>query len=155
MALKLYNSDKTVYGSLPTQSDSEDSRFGPARTHYDGRLGGPHEFIVYIRNDDPANYYTNLVLSYETELYGDIGELGDSGWGVKYMYGERRPTEAEWDEVRSGEPVVLPDIGTTEAADTYTYHPVWVRIYCPGDTAAQLRENQRLRISYYERKVGA
>lgn len=155
MALKLYDENKDVMSSLPVRDDSEDSRFGPARTHYDGRLGGGHEFITYIRNDDSGTYYTNLVLSYESELYGDTGEFGDSGWGVKYMYGERRPTEAEWDEVRSGEPVALPDIGSTLAADTYTYHPIWVRIYCPGDTASQLRENQRLRIYYYERKVGA
>jgi hypothetical protein len=155
MGLKLYNDDKTIFGTLPVQKASEDSRFGPQRTHSDGRLGGAFETVVYVRNDDPSTYFTDIVMSYESELYNDVGEFGDSGWGIKYMYGERRPTEAEWDEVRSGEPLALPDIGSTVAADTYTYHPFWMRVYCPGGTAAQLRENQRLRISYYERKVGA
>lgn len=154
MGLKFYDENKVVYGSQTPVGD-EDGRFGPERTNSDGRLGGPYERVVYIRNDDVSNYYTNIVLSYESTLYNDIGEFGDSGWGIKYMYGERRPTEAEWDEVRSGEPLVLPDIGTTLAADTYTYHPFWIRVYCPGDKAAQIRENQLLRVSYYDRKVGA
>jgi hypothetical protein len=71
------------------------------------------------------------------------------------MYGKRRPTEAEWDRMRSGDGVELPDIGTTEAADTFTNHPIWVRVYCPGGEMAQLKENMRLKISYFERKVGA
>ena len=154
MALQFYDADKTSYAALPTE-DSEVTRQGPYRTSSDGRLGGAYEEIVYLRNDDPSTYYTNLVLSYEQAIYNDTGEFGDSGWGVKYMYGERRPTEAEWNEVRSGEPLILPDIGTTDAADTYTYHPVWVRVFCPGGIAAQLREAQRLRLSYFSKKVGA
>ena len=40
--------------------------------------------------------------------------------GVSLMYGTRRPTEAEWDLVRSGDGIQIPDIETTEAADTST-----------------------------------
>ena len=154
MALRFFDEGKAAYASL-TITGTEANRQGPHRTFSDGRLGGAHEKLVYLRNDNPSTYYTDLVLSYEQELYNDSGEFGDSGWGVKYLYGERRPTEAEWDEIRSGEPLVLPDIGTTLAADTYTFHPIWVRVYCPGGTAAQIRENQRVRLSYYEKKVGA
>jgi len=71
------------------------------------------------------------------------------------MYGKRRPTEAEWDLVRSSDGIEIPDIGTTEAADTFAQHPVWVRIYCPGGELAQIRENMQLRIRYYVRSVGA
>jgi len=155
MGIKIYASDKTVFGSLPLLSSSEDGHFGPWRTHKDGRLGGAYEEVVYLRNDDPSTYYVNLVAAYESELYAQSGELGDGGWSIKYLYGERRPTEAEWDEVRSGEPLQLPNIGSTLAADTYTYHPVWIRVYYPGGTPAQIRERQRLRVSYHERKVGA
>ncbi len=31
----------------------------------------------------------------------------------------------------------IPDIGSDEAADTSTYHPIWFRVYCPGGTEAQ------------------
>lgn len=154
MALRFFDAEKEAYASLPIL-DTEANRQGPHRTFSDGRLGGAHEQIVYLRNDDPSTYYTDLVLSYEQDIYNDSGEFGDTGWGIKYLYGERRPTEAEWDEIRSGESLVLPDIGTTLAADTYTFHPIWVRVYCPGGQAAQLRENQRVRLSYYEKKVGA
>ena len=154
MALRFFDEDKNVFAGLPVLS-TETTRQGPARTFSDGRLGGAHEQITYLRNDDPSTYYTDLVLSYHQDLYSDTGEFGNTGWGVKYLYGERRPTEAEWDEVRSGEPLSIPDIGTTLAADTYTFHPIWIRVYCPGNIAAQIRENQRVKLSFYEKKVGA
>jgi len=154
MALRFFNDDKEAYASLAIVG-TEANRQGPHRTFSDGRLGGAHEQLVYLRNDNPSTYYTDLTLSYEQDIYNDSGEFGDTGWGIKYLYGERRPTEAEWDEIRSGEPLVLPDIGSTLAADTYTFHPIWMRVYCPGGQAAQLRENQRVRLSFYEKKVGA
>lgn len=154
MALRFFNEDQETYASL-TPSSTETSRQGPHRTFSDGRLGGAHEQLVYLRNDDASSYYTDLLLSYEQEIYNDSGEFGETGWGTKCAYGERRPTEAEWNEIRSGEPLALPDIGSTDAADTYTFHPVWIRVYCPGGQAAQIRENQRVRLSYYEKKVGA
>ena len=154
MALSFYDEDKVVYSAKATVGAFEASRQGPHRTFSDGRLGGAHEQVVYVRNDDAANYYTNIVVSYEQDSYDDYGEFGATGWGVKYIYGERRPTEAEWDAVSSGASLSLADIGDTTAADTTTYHPVWIRVYCPGGVAAHIRENQRLRISFYERLVG-
>lgn len=154
MALRFFDADKNPFDGLPIVG-TEENRQGPARSFSDGRLGGAHEQVTYLRNDDPSTYYTDLVLSYEQEIYNDSGAFGDTGWSVKYLYGERRPTEAEWDEVRSGEPLSLPDIGSALAADTYTFHPIWIRVYCPGDIAAQLRENQRVRLSFQGNKVGA
>jgi hypothetical protein len=154
MALRFFDEAKEAYASLPILT-TEVNRQGPHRTFSDGRLGGAHEQIFYLRNDDPTCYYVDLSIGYEQDLYNDSGEFGDTGWGVKYLYGERRPTEAEWDEVRSGEPLALPNIGSTLAADTYTFHPIWIRVYCPGGVAAQIRENQRIRIQFYEKKVGA
>ena len=71
------------------------------------------------------------------------------------VYGTRRPTEAEWDLVRSGDGIQIPDIGTTEAADTSTNHPVWVRVYCPAGEPADIRESMQVKVTYYERLVGA
>jgi hypothetical protein len=143
MGLAFYDSEQEVFGA------------DPLRSFTDGHLGEVYEQIIYLRNDDPATYYTNLVLSYIVVAYDDLGEFGTTGWGIKFMYGQRRPTEAEWDLVRSGDPISLPDIGTTTLADISTFHPIWVRIVCPGGTAAQLRENQRLELTYYPRMVGA
>lgn len=154
MALVFYDEDKVAYGSLATVGPFESGRQGPHRTFIDGRLGGAHEQVIYIRNDDANNYYTSITLGYEHDNYADLGEFGATGWGVKFLYGERRPTEAEWDAVSSGEDISVPNIGDTSAGDTTTYHPVWIRVYCPGNAAAHIRENQRLRVKLYERLVG-
>lgn len=127
----------------------------PMRTFHNGYLGGPHEEIFYLRNDDASNYYTNIVITPQMiGGYDDSGEFGTSGWGIKLLYGRRRPTEAEWDLVRSGDSIRVPDIGTTEAADTFTNHPVWTRVYCPAGEPADIRENMQLKVSFYTKKVG-
>mgnify|MGYP003112720137 FL=1 len=128
----------------------------PLRSFHNGYLGDSHEQICYLRNRDPSVYYSNIKIKPEMiGGYKDIGEFGLTGWGIKLMYGKRRPTEAEWDLVRSGDAISIPDIGTTEAADTFTNHPVWIRIYCPGNEDAQIRENMQLKVTYFVKKVGA
>lgn len=128
----------------------------PMRTFHNGYLGGSHEELFYLRNDDAGNYYTNILLTPELiGGYDNAGEFGLTGWGVKLMYGRRRPTEAEWDLVRSGDSIQVPDIGSSEAADTFTNHPVWARVYCPAGEAAKIKENMQISITYYTKKVGA
>jgi hypothetical protein len=143
MGLAFYDDQKIAFG------------VDPLRTFHDGHLGSVMEKLIYIRNDDAALYFTNVEVAYLTSQYQDVGEYGTSGWGVKYMYGQRRPTEAEWDLVRPGEALLLPDIGTTLAADISTYHPIWVRVVCPGNQAAQIREGQTVQLSFFSRLVGA
>lgn len=126
----------------------------PLRTFHDGHLGGAFEILVYMRNDNVTKYYTNNQVFIEVLTYNDFGEFGNSGWSAKLMYGARQPTEAEWDIVRSGDSISIPDIGTTLAADTSTYHPVWLRIYAPAGEAAQIRDNQRIRLYSFERTLG-
>jgi len=141
MALAFYDDTQTLFGA------------NPLRTVHDGFIGGVHEEKTYVRNADAAKYYDSVQLRLYTAPYADSGVLGNSGWSVKFLYGERRPTEAEWDLVTSGESLDLPDIGATGAADTTTYHPVWVRVYCPGNEPAQYRENQFMRLYYLEKTV--
>lgn len=127
----------------------------PLRTVHNGKPGGSDEKIICLRNDDATNYYTDLVVSYSNTLQNDYGSNGSTGWSVKFLYGSRQPTEEEWDAVSAGQSIAIPDIGTTLAADTYTYHPIWVRVYCPGNSPAQIREGQKVQIFYNEKKVGA
>ena len=144
MSIKLYKDDMQPYST------------DPMRTFHNGYLGGSHEELFYLRNDDAGNYYTNILLTPELiGGYDDAGEFGLTGWGIKLMYGRRRPTEAEWDLVRSGDSIQLPDIGSSEAADTFTNHPVWARVYCPAGEAAKIKENMQISITYYSKKVGA
>lgn len=142
LALSTYNSDLESITEL--------------RTTHDGHIGGSMEQILYLRNHDVSKYFTNITVTPKiTGAYDDTGEFGTTGWGVKVLYGSRRPTEMEWDLVRSGDGVILPDIGTTEAADTTTNHPIWVRVYCPGGEPAQIRNNLSIEVQAYTREVGA
>ena len=49
--------------------------------------------------------------------------------------------------------MAVPDIGGPGAADTSTYHPVWIRVYAPGGLAAQLREGQEIQVTAVEDPV--
>ena len=127
----------------------------PLRTVHNGFPGGADDKLIFIRNNDSSNYYTDLVVSYTNSTSDDYGLQGSTGWAVKFLYGRRQPTEQEWDNVRAGQSIALPAIGNTLAADTYTYHPIWVRVYCPGGSAAQIREGQTIQVFFSEKKVGA
>lgn len=142
MGLEFYDSDQVV------MSDGD-----VFRTIHDGYLGGNYEFLFYIKNDDNTLYFTNINLNYVSTRYDGSGPFANSGWSVKFMYGQRQPTEAEWNSVRSGATLALPDIGISTAADISTYHPIWVRVHCPARTASQKREHQSLQISYLPRLV--
>lgn len=126
----------------------------PLRTVHNGQPGGACEKLIFIRNDDSSNYYTDMVLSYENNIADDYGVLGSTGWSVKFLYGRRQPTEEEWDVVTADSAIRIPDIGNSLAADTSTFHPVWIRVYCPGGSPAQIREGQRIKLSFSEKKVG-
>ena len=137
--------------------DEEYELFGiePLRSNHNGKPGGPDEKIIYIRNDDPSKFYSNLIVSYENESAEDYGIDGSTGWSVKFLYGSRKPSEKEWDSVSAGQSISLPDIGSSEVADTTTYHPIWIRVYCPGDSAVQRRLGQKIRLYFSENNVGA
>lgn len=142
MGLALYNSDR----------ESGTITYRPV---IDGHRGGSDEALFYIRNDDVTKWYTNISVALVSTLYDGEGELGFTGISFKFIYGERRPTEAEWDSVESGASLDLPDIGSNSLADTYTYHPFWVRVYIPGNTAADIIDSFEIRVYYYPRVVGA
>lgn len=135
MALAFYDADQVAFGA------------NSMRSFHDGNLGGAHEQKIYVRNGDALKYYSSVVIKY-------TGSVATSnGWSVKFIKGERQPTEAEWDQVASGADLALDDIGNSSAADTSTYFPVWVRFYCPGGTSAAINVAQSLTVEAYERVV--
>ncbi len=124
------------------------------RAQINGHRGGDHQVRIYIRNDSPVYWYTNIVLSLASTLYDGYGALGTSGISYKFLYGARQPTEAEWDSVLAGESLSLPNIGDTDAADTSTYHPIWIRTYVPGNTKAAIYDTYSLELTFLPRVVG-
>jgi len=144
MSLVLYDENKVAFSS----GDS-------LRTFHNGFLGGPMEKLIYIRNTDSARYYLNVTLRAVFSGYDDSDANSTTGWSIKFIDGQIRPTEAVWDSVKNNEPLNLPDIGSSEAADTHTYYPVWVRVFCPGNTEAKIKENTTLRLNGVVRLVGS
>lgn len=143
--LKFYDSSRTEFTT------------NPLRTVHDGHLGGHYDIQIYIRNDDNTKYYSDITLvPVSSTSPGDVlGEWGETGFGIKLLPGEQRPTEFEWDVVRSGESIILNDLGSTSSADIATYLPVWVRVICPASTPAQLKTNLGLKIEAISKQVGA
>lgn len=127
----------------------------PLRLAFDGRLGGPQITKVYIRNNDAGRYYEYVRVRSESTNSDDFGPLGNTGWSIKLIFGEREPTEAEWAEVSEVAELQLPDIGDTTAADTFTYYPVWIRVFCPGNQSARIRRNSKLIVRSFSTPVGA
>ncbi len=126
----------------------------PLRTFHDGFTGEIFEEKFYIKNLDKSRYYTDITLEPKFKSdYLDLAELGDTGWGIKLMYGERMPTEEEWSLAPPGGMINIPDIGNKSKADTIRRHPIWVRIFCPGNTKAQIKSNMLIDITYYEKVV--
>lgn len=135
--------------------DSDRNALSTFRSVFDGQLGGDSVQKIYVRNTSVLKYYTNVVLSFLPGNYNDNGVWDDTGWSVKFLYGERRPTEAEWDSVLSAEPIQLPDIGNTNAADDSTYHPIWIRVYAPGNQDAHRRTGHSMQLTAEDHVVGA
>ena len=71
MALRFYDSSQVAYSNI------SGSQYGPLDTDFDGRLGGANEILVYIRNTDPATYYTDVQVSLiESDAADSVGILG-------------------------------------------------------------------------------
>lgn len=127
----------------------------PLKSFHNGYEGEAFENFFYLRNSDPATYYSGIIVTpkFRNPYYNDSGVSGNTGWSVKVMYGRSKPNREDWDTLEGGEEIYLPDIGTREAADTSTFHPVWFRVYCPGGTEAQIKKNIYFEISFKENQV--
>ncbi len=111
---------------------------GEIRESMNATVGSISETKIYIRNDNTGRYYTNISVA----VNQDTGTFGASGFSIKLYYGSRQPTEAEWDAAPVNTPIIIPDIGTLAVGDDTTFHPFWIRAFCPaGFSLSQLRSD--------------
>jgi hypothetical protein len=150
--LRIYDFTQTEFGTLNSENIYSES----LRTTHDGKLGTTDDVLIYVHNTDPTKYYVSVQLSPSSLQYDDtVGEWAFTGFGLKCIYGERQPTETEWDQVKNGETIVLPNIGSNEAADTANYYPIWTRTIVPGKTGAINKVDMAFDLSSRERVVGS
>ena len=126
----------------------------PIRTVHDGFIGEANQVLFFIRNRVENVYYKNIFLTpmFDTTNY-NYEDFEVSKWSVKLNYGTVQPSEDEWDEIENGQSISIPDIGTIEGSDTFTNHPVWIRVYCPGLSESQIKENMFLQLEYKQESV--
>lgn len=149
--LKILDSTETEIGAIAVNTYDT-----PLRANHNGKTGGTKDTLLYIKNEDLTLYYTNVLMSPVSSTYDDLySQWGETGFGLKLLYGERQPTETEWDQVSSGEAISLPDIGTTVSADVANLYPVWVRTICPGNSDAQIMTTIGIKITCKTRQVGS
>ena len=146
MGLEFYNSNRIMI------IDGE----GQVITSHDGVSGESVEMLVYLRNDTTQRYYTNIqVWPYDTETPDDTLGIYGTGWGVKLSAGARQPTPAEWDNILAGDTINMPNIGSSERANTTDYYPFWVKITSPGNLPAQTKESIQLRYRSVSHVIGS
>lgn len=154
MALKLYykNSSDEYVEASPTTGEA----INPISTVHDGKNGDTQSLILYLKNDNSAKWYSNIVIvPYDlinSGIYDDV-VYDETGWGVKLSYGGTEPTTYEWDEINWGESISMDNVGSDSLGDTATYYPFWYLVTCPPNTNAQNKTDIVLKLYYTENAV--
>lgn len=132
MALNIY------LEPVDTSPLSKSGRFSnPLGITFDGRLGGTKEIRLYLRNDDPAVRYTNIVLSLQdTDVDSHIDSL-DSNYQWKLSEGDTKPTLLDWNNTEANNELQMTDIGEAGIPDTSTFLPFWLYVKVPANLAVQ------------------
>jgi hypothetical protein len=153
MGLKLYY--KNSLDAFVEASIGDDTS-DPITTTHDGKNGDVATVDLYIRNDDVAKWFSNIIITPQDLIdafpYGDVN-YDETGWGVRLSAGGTEPTEAEWEDINWGEVIIMENVGSNDSADTTTYFPFWYLITCPPNTDAENKEDIILRVDYTENVV--
>jgi len=152
MGLKLYYKKNDVFVPITLSGDLA----SPLVSIHDGKTGDEQTIQLYIRNDDSANWFSNIIVRpidlIDANPYGDIIHT-ETGWGVKLSAGAEEPTSGEWEDIDWGVSVNMPNIGTDSGADVATYNPFWYLITCPPNTDAKVKTDIVLNVSFTENSV--
>lgn len=141
--------------SLVILDSNQNIMSGNLTTTHNGFTGGQFETLIYVKNNNAGYYYENIEVSVEMDDLDEGNIFSNSGWSIKLKSTSEQPTEKQWGDILVNSNASLGDIGTSSTPDTTTMRPVWVRVFCPGHTNAQIRKEMRLKLKYYKKVVGA
>lgn len=134
--------------------DSKITSTTPFTVTFDGRYSGAQYKCIYLRNDDPIRWYSNIQVSLVDSSGNDITDNSMSGWVWKLISKETRPLLIEWDEITPGNTIALSDdIGSATLIDISTYLPVWVYVSIPRGQKIQTITDVKIRISTTEHLI--
>lgn len=130
---------------------SDDGSFNnPLNLTFDGRLGGTKEVRLYIRNDNPLYYYTDITLVPTDPSAEPIINDPDNGYVWKLSVGDTQPTTSDWKNISGANQITFTDIGSAGTPDTSTYLPFWILIQVPPGLAVDIKDAVKLQISANE-----
>lgn len=126
-----------IYTSV--DSDSVLSQDGelthPFAITFDGRVGGFKETKLYIHNDDPIYFYTNIELSLRDE--NSVSIINNNGFEWKLFAGDQKPSFNEWKSIPVASSITFEDLGSLGNPDISTYLPFWIFIQIPANVNVQ------------------
>jgi hypothetical protein len=152
MGLQLYYKENDEFVAITNLGDLTK----PLTTVHDGKTGDIQTVQVYLRNDDTAKWYSNIIIKpvdlVDANPYGDV-IFTETGWGVKLSAGSDEPTSGEWDDLDWGDSINMSNVGADGGANTTSYYPFWFLITCPPNTDAKIKTDIVLNVSYTENSV--
>jgi len=152
MGLKLYYKEEDKFVEITSGVDLDN----PLVNIHNGRTGDTITKQIYLRNDDPLKWYSNITLKpkdlEDVNPYGDV-VYTETGWGVKLSFGSAEPTVGEWDDMDWGDSISADNIGSDLSEDTTTYFPIWYLETCPPNTDAKIKEDVVIQVAFTENSV--
>lgn len=123
-------------------------------TFHNGFTGEAYEELFYIRNVHDTFYYEDITLKVNMSDLQEGEIFSESGWSIKLSNTSEQPTEKQWGDILVNSTISIPSIGSSEVANTESIIPVWIRVFCPGNTLSQIKQDMSLTLKYSKRVVG-
>ena len=139
---------------LQTLNKDQQITTDPIQSFHNGFTGGSDEVLFFIRNNMVEYYYEDISLKVEMPDLLENEIFSTSGWSVKIAQQSEQPTEKEWGEIFVNNEINIPNIGSSDAPDTETIYPIWIRVFCPGHTLSDIKNDISLKLKYSKKMVG-
>jgi hypothetical protein len=137
-------------------SGSEFSYDENISTSHNGFTGEAFITKIQLTNKDEDKWYSGIVVKVDmgSELPSN-SLFSTTGWSVKFLVQDSEPTELEWSRAALNTEAQVPDLGSLTGADTSSIKSIWIRVFCPGNTAPQVKRNINIIIDYVENTTSA
>ena len=125
-------------------------------TSHNGFTGEAFVTKIQLTNKDEDKWYSGIVV--KVDMGNELPEnslFSTSGWSVKFLVQDSEPTELEWSRAALNTEATVQNFGSSAQADISTIKTVWIRVFCPGNTEPQVKENISIIVDYTENTVNA
>lgn len=118
----------------------------PLGVTFDGRVGGTKEIRLYVRNDDPGFYFTDISLEL-LDTGDNIINRPDDGYVWKLSEGDAQPSNNDWGNIAPANTITFTNLGAVSSPDSSTYLPFWLLIEVPPGLDVQVFDGVQFQLS--------